>query len=166
MDNMHVYIVNLRKYVEGINAGAWFSLPIDFEELKEKIGLDDNCKEYAIHDFELPFEISEYTSIEELNHIYELVEELEEKGIPVEDIKEIKKSFSNFEKMAEKVDDIICYPGLSDMTEVAEYIIEETGALNSMSENLRMYFDYESLGRDLYINDNFVIGNHGIYKII
>lgn len=52
------------------------------------------------------------------------------------------------------------------MEKVAEHFIEETGALDSMPENLRTYFDYESMGRDLYLEGKFVIGNHGIYEKI
>ena len=40
MDDMQVYIANLGKYNEGELVGAWFTFPIDFEEVKEKIGLN------------------------------------------------------------------------------------------------------------------------------
>ena len=62
MDDMQVYIANLGKYNEGELVGAWFTFPIDFEEVKEKIGLNDEYEEYAIHDYELPFTVDEYTS--------------------------------------------------------------------------------------------------------
>lgn len=42
MDDMQVYIANLGKYNEGELVGAWFTFPIDFEEVKEKIGLNKN----------------------------------------------------------------------------------------------------------------------------
>ena len=42
MDDMQVYIANLGKYNEGELVGAWFTFPIDFEEVKEKIGLNYN----------------------------------------------------------------------------------------------------------------------------
>ncbi|HFH8388961.1 antirestriction protein ArdA, partial [Streptococcus pneumoniae] len=57
MDDMQVYIANLGKYNEGELVGAWFTFPIDFEEVKEKIGLNDEYEEYAIHDYELPFTV-------------------------------------------------------------------------------------------------------------
>ena len=70
MDDMQVYIANLGKYNEGELVGAWFTFPIDFEEVKEKIGLNDEYEEYAIHDYELPFTVDEYTSIGELMPLY------------------------------------------------------------------------------------------------
>ena len=71
MEEMRIYIANLGKYNEGELVGAWFTPPVDFEEVKERIGLNDEYEEYAIHDYELPFEIDEYTPIEEVNRLYE-----------------------------------------------------------------------------------------------
>ena len=58
---MQVYIANLGKYNEGELVGAWFTPPIDYDEMAERIGLNDEYEEYAIHDYELPFAIDEYT---------------------------------------------------------------------------------------------------------
>ena len=58
MEEMRIYIANLGKYNEGELVGAWFTFPIDFEEVKEKIGLNDEYEEYAIHDYELPLRLT------------------------------------------------------------------------------------------------------------
>ena len=50
IDDMAVYIANLGKYNEGYLVGAWFTFPIDEEDVKEKIGLNEQYGEYAIHD--------------------------------------------------------------------------------------------------------------------
>lgn len=63
MSEMRVYIANLGKYNEGELVGAWFTPPINFEDVKEKIGLIGEYEEFAIHDYELPFEIGEYMEI-------------------------------------------------------------------------------------------------------
>lgn len=66
-DDMAVYIANLGRYNEGYLVGAWFTFPIDEEDVKEKIGLNEQYEEYAIHDTDnFPIEIGEYISIEEL----------------------------------------------------------------------------------------------------
>ena len=68
IDDMAVYIANLGKYNEGSLVGAWFTFPIDEEDVKEKIGLNAQYEEYAIHDTDnFPIDIGEYVSIEELN---------------------------------------------------------------------------------------------------
>ena len=48
IDDMAVYIANLGKYNEGYLVGAWFTFPIDEEDVKEKIGLNEQYEEYAI----------------------------------------------------------------------------------------------------------------------
>ena len=73
IDDMAVYIANLGKYNEGYLVGAWFTFPIDEEDVKEKIGLNEQYEEYAIHDTDnFPIAIGEYVSIEELNEMYEM----------------------------------------------------------------------------------------------
>ncbi len=52
--------------------------PVDYDEMAERIGLNERYEEYAIHDYELPFEIDEYTPIEEVNRLCEMVEDLPE----------------------------------------------------------------------------------------
>ena len=77
IDDMQVYIANLGKYNEGELVGDWFSFPLDEEVIAERIGLNAEYEEYAIHDTDnFPMEISEYISISELNRIYEQLEEL------------------------------------------------------------------------------------------
>ena len=74
IDDMAVYIANLGKYNEGYLVGAWFTFPIDEEDVKEKIGLNEQYEEYAIHDTDnFPIAIGEYVSIEELNRKAELL---------------------------------------------------------------------------------------------
>lgn len=51
MEEMRVYIVNLGKYNEGELVGYWFTLPINLDDLKERIGLNREYEEYAIHDW-------------------------------------------------------------------------------------------------------------------
>ncbi|VIG00757.1 antirestriction protein [Clostridioides difficile] len=76
MKEVSVYIVNLVKYNEGELIGDWFVPPIDWEDVKNRIGLNNEYEEYAIHDWQLPFDINEYTSIEEINYLCDMVEEL------------------------------------------------------------------------------------------
>ena len=81
IDDMQVYIANLGKYNEGELVGDWFSFPLDEEVIAERIGLNVEYEEYAIHDTDnFPMEISEYISIEELNRIYEQLETSLDKG--------------------------------------------------------------------------------------
>lgn len=161
---MQVYIANLGKYNEGELVGAWFTPPIDYEEMEEKISLNGEYEEYAIHDYELPFEISEYTPISEINRLCEQVMELE--GSPIlEELKEIQGMwFSSLEELLEHVDDIICYSDCDSMEDIARYYVEETGQLGEVPSNLQNYIDYQSLGRDMEIEGNYLVTSHGVFE--
>lgn len=166
MEEMRVYITNLGKYNEGELVGEWFTPPIDFEEVKERIGLNNEYEEYVIHDWELPFDISEYTSIEDINRLCSMVEELASMKIG-DAIRDVQNAFfSNFQELYEHKDDIICYPECNDMTDVAYYLINECGALGEIPNSIENYIDYEAYGRDLEISGNFVITNHGVFEYI
>ena len=135
MDDMQVYIANLGKYNEGELVGAWFTFPIDFEEVKEKIGLNDEYEEYAIHDYELPFTVDEYTSIGELNRLWEMVSELPEEL--QSELSALLTHFSSIEELSEHQEDIIIHSDCDDMYDVARYYIEETGALGEVPASLQ-----------------------------
>lgn len=164
VDDMQVYIANLGKYNEGELVGAWFSFPIDEEEVAEKIGLNAEYEEFAIHDYEAPFPINEDDSIDHLNHLYDLIQEIE--GTPIyEDLQEILRTwFKDVEELLEHHEEIICYPDCESMRDVAEHYIEETGILNALPENMRYYFDYQALGRDMEIEGNYLVTSHGVFE--
>ncbi|MBC1645830.1 antirestriction protein ArdA [Listeria welshimeri] len=163
---MQVYIANLGKYNEGELVGAWFTPPIDFEDMKERIGLNDEYEEYAIHDYEAPFDIGEYTSIDEINRLYEMVEEIE--GSPIYDeLKEIQGMwFNSLEELLENKDNIICYSDCDSMEDLARYYVEETKSLGEIPSNLQNYIDYQALGRDMEIEGNFLVTSHGVFEYL
>lgn len=164
--DIRVYIANLGKYNEGEIVGAWFTPPIDMENVKERIGLNDEYEEYVIHDAELPFEVHEYTPISEINRLCVMVEEIE--GTPLYDaLSEIQGYwFNSLEELLEHQDDIIHYPDCNDMEDVARYMVEETGALGEVPANLQNYIDYQAFGRDLEIEGNFLVSSHGVFEYL
>lgn len=161
---MRVYIANLGKYNEGELVGEWFTLPVDMEEVKEKIGLHGEYEEYAIHDYELPFDVDEYTPISKINDLCESLQEIE--GTPVfENLREIENTwFGSTEEVIEHVDDIIYHSGFDSMADLAQYYIEETGMLDRVPANLQNYIDYEAFGRDMELEGDFLITSDGIFE--
>ncbi|EPA8149485.1 antirestriction protein ArdA [Enterococcus faecalis] len=166
VEDMKVYIANLGKYNEGELMGAWFSFPIDEEEVAEKIGLNAEYEEFAIHDYEAPFPIDEYSSIERLNHLYDLLQEIEGTAIYAEIHEILGYWFKDIEELLEHREDIICYSDCESMEDIAEYYIEETGVLNSLPQNLRYYFNYAALGRDMEIEGNYLVTSHGVFEYV
>ena len=161
MEEMRVYIANLGKYVEGELVGAWFVCLVNLDEVRERIGLNDQYEEYAIHDYELPFEIGEYTRIEEVNRLCEIVKDLPENI--QDELSKLLCCYGSLEELCEHADDIVGYPACGDMTAVAHYLIDECGALGEIPDSLIYYIDYEAYGRDLDLNGRFVVTNHGVF---
>ncbi|EAA0094400.1 antirestriction protein ArdA [Listeria innocua] len=163
---MQVYIANIGKYNEGELVGDWFTPPIDFDIVKEQIGLNDEYEEYAIHDYELPFDVGEYTTISEINRKCALIEELEGTEF-YDNISEFMNYwFNDIEELIENKDDIICYPDCDSMEDVARYYVEETGSLGEFPSNFQNYIDYQALGRDMELEGRFLITAQGIFEYI
>ena len=143
IDDMAVYIANLGKYNEGYLVGAWFTFPIDEEDVKEKIGLNEQYEEYAIHDTDnFPIAIGEYVSIGELNEMYEMIEETPD--YIVECLDKFISHYGTLEEVVEHKDDIYYYPDCETMTDVAYYYIDELQALGDIPPSLQNYIDYEA----------------------
>ncbi|WP_243036684.1 hypothetical protein [Blautia sp. AM47-4] len=64
IEEMRIYILNTtRFYHEDFEEypGAWFSCPVDFEEIRERLGVQSE-EEIEIEDYELPFPLEGNTS--------------------------------------------------------------------------------------------------------
>lgn len=160
---MRIYVANLGKYVEGELVGAWFTPPVDYDEMVERIGLNERYEEYAIHDYELPFEIDEYTPIEEVNRLCEMVEDLPD--YIQDELRELAGHFGGIEELCDNQDRIFYYPDCEDMADLAEHFLYETGTMDSVPEELRDYIDFEAYGRNLETSGTYIETNHGIYEI-
>lgn len=164
MEEMRVYIANLGKYNEGELVGDWFTPPVDYDEMAERIGLNEYYEEYAIHDYELPFQIDEYTSIEEVNRLCAMVEELD---YPLNEvIGDLMSQFCSLEELYEHKADIIQYPDCENMVDVAYYLIDECGSLGEIPDRLKNYIDYEAYARDLDIEGYFVETRYGVFECL
>ncbi|WP_144460394.1 antirestriction protein ArdA [Siminovitchia fortis] len=130
---MRIYVANLAKYNEGELVGGWFDLPVEIEEIYQTIfephELDSNGQphgDFAIHDYELPFEISEYEDIENLNKMAEYLQGLDT-AEPIlagnYDMGDVI-SFAQETEKEEYVEDIIY---TEDLDEYVQYRLEQGG---------------------------------------
>lgn len=65
MQGMRIYLLNNTKlYREGDEdySGDWFNCPVDFEEVKEKLGVEHE-EQIDIVDYELPFDLHSDTPL-------------------------------------------------------------------------------------------------------
>lgn len=158
---MKIFLTNLGKYNEGELIGEWVELPILQEELKkvfERIGINEEYEEYFITDYECDlYEVGEYENIDKLNDIAERIKKLdgEERNV-VKAL--IQKLDYTLDEAIEKVNsgDYRIYYDCDDMADVAYQVVEECGYLDNVPDDVARYFDYESFGRELEIEGNYI----------
>lgn len=159
-----VYIANLGKYNEGVLQGAWFALPVDFDVVSEKIELNNEYEEYAIHDFESPVDIPEYISIDELNDMYNKLCEIEAWGIVEADIKILISEMGGLDELYNNLENVTNHNRTSFESYAYDFLYEqlESAGVDSWIFN---YIDYEKYARDLRIEGHFVEG-YNLYEIV
>ena len=192
-----LYLANLGKYNEGILKGEWVELPLSETELEEVMvnigvahydkegnfvpyvietdekGYEYVYEEYAIHDYEtdLNISISEYSSLNDLNTVAEIVEDFELDQVNalldggVIDMKDLLEGDIN--EIIQNYGFIELEPTMNEEQEVGyAYVDEVCGGLECLSkEILERYFDYEAFGRDILLGgEGFVSGNILVLK--
>lgn len=154
-NEIRIYVANLAKYNEGILKGAWINLPAAdlWEQVREILGDDE---EYAIHDFEAPFHISEYASLDDLNGIATHITndyDMQRFAFLIYQGYDFDYAFQNYE-------DVTCYRNMS-LEEVAEEMVDE-GLFGDIADNIKCYIDYERIARDLDI-DGYTETDSGVF---
>lgn len=122
MEDMRVCIANISEcYNEGELVEAWFEPPIDFDEVKERIGLNSWSDEYAIHNYELPFDIDEYTPIEEINRLCALVKDFP--NYVQDNLGKIMCYYGSLDALANVVDDIYAWCDCDSLSDVVDELM-------------------------------------------
>lgn len=159
-------IGNQGKYAEGILTAATLSLPATTEDVQvalAHIGVDGKrYEEIYIAQCEtsvsgLAERIWEYASIDELNYLATLLEEVEENGEldkfeAAVALGEYTGSTKDLINLAQNLDCYDLYSGVTNEEELGYYLIDEMCALK-IPEEIQGYFDYEAYGRDRNLND-------------
>lgn len=162
-----IYVANLGKYNEGVLQGAWFTLPVEWSEIAETIGLNAQYEEYAIHDYEAPFKIEEYSSISRLNEIAELLDNVDHLDESI--VEAILGNFHDVEEGLKVIEneDFIVHSDCSDMSDIAYNYYEETGMLAEIEKVLNAnYIDWTMIGRDMDIEGTFIRAGNGYVQIL
>lgn len=162
MKEMEVFIVNLRDYTEGKESGEWFKCPVNIKEVSNRLNLGVDA-EYAIHDYQLPFEIDEYIQLEELNRRCEMCLEFSE---PIQmALRELTDYYGDMDELYKHAEDLFYYEGCKTPKDVAHYLVDECKCLGNISDKVKMYFDYEAYGRDLIISERVLDTGKGLFGI-
>lgn len=157
---VQIYVENLSERNKG--RGNWFELPVSMNDLSRKFGLDDDFDEYIITDYEAPFDIKEFDSIEKLNEIAEQLDEVPD--YILRHMNElIGDYYGDIGELLIEWEDIIFAEGVTDDKSYGEYIVDE-GLINVPKE-LEFYIDYEALGRDWRFSGNILYVDDGMFWI-
>jgi antirestriction protein len=157
MTEIKIWVGNLGKYNEGELVGEWFDLPVSIEEITEVIGINEEYEEMFIADYEAPFSIGEYDSIENLNEIAEKMQ-----GMDEDEIKAVSELVDNgivsdFFEGLDELENVIFYHDCQDMEDVAHsWIHDHVGSIeDAVGDRTSFYFDHEAFKRDLEIDGYF-----------
>ena len=157
---LNIFVNTWGNYNEnGADGGKWITLPMEQEELEEKLeaiaqAMNDDDPEFYIHDYEYTGEIeleeiSEYTSIHEINNLCNEAASLEE--YELEEIAAAIDAFGySFKEAMEKqqAGSFVFYKG-QELEDVAYDLIEECYFTKETPEIFKTYFDYKAFARDL-----------------
>lgn len=163
---LRAYITNLGKYNEGELVGQWVDFPCDeddFEEILEKIGIDENYEEWFVTDYDceldgLASELEEYPGFDELNRVAEALEAWDDDGLA-----EAVVDIWGIDDLLETTPDDYLYFKAWDDEDIGYYFAEEFGYLDEVPEHLRNYFDYEAFGRDVRLESNSGLSDNGYF---
>lgn len=170
MDRIKIFLTNLGRYNEGILMGEWVKLPIDEEELEavtKRIGIRNGYEEYFITDYESSIanlEISEYTSVTEINELATRMDELNdwdyEKLCAVIEA-ESPTSVKAILALLAELDDFDLIPEIEDESSLGEFYAECSGIFTNLPDTIQRYFDYQAYGRDIHLEGNGVFTSYG-----
>ena len=166
---LKAYITNLGKYNEGELIGKWIDFPISEEELKavfEEIGINERYEEFFFTDYENNlFNLGEYASIDTLNEVGELLEDIEDSEEVLEALLEAGYDIYDAIEIVKNCD-YIFYDNCNDMEDVAYEYVEQTGMLDNVPEFAQRYFNYEQFGRDMDIEGHFYECGNGYIEVL
>lgn len=160
------YVTNLGLYPErGAGAGEYLKFPTTVEEVQalfSRIGIDGKqYEEYFITDYDsdilgLTDHLGEYESLDELNYLAHLLEEMTpdelEKLEAVMDAGEYTNSVKDLINLTQNLDCFDFYSDVNSEEELGRMYIQDFEAIQ-VPEHLIDYIDYEAYGRDIRIND-------------
>lgn len=165
MEEMKIYILNTtRFYQEDYEEypGAWFSCPVDFEDVKERLGIQRE-EEIEIEDYELPFPLELNVKLWEINTLCRMVQDM--RGTPLYNEMNCiqERWFGSFEELLDHKEQIRCYP-VQDSESLAKFLLLEENRLGEIHSGLVNHIDYASFGRELETDHEYLFTDSGVFR--
>ena len=170
---LEAYVTNLGRYNEGHLDGEYLKLPATTEEVQallKRIHVDGvQYEEIFITTYDteisgLSKHLGENESIDELNHLAALLDDMDEweieKFTAAVELGDRAGSVKDLINLTQNLDCYEYFPGVSNEKELGCFLIDEL-EWESIPENIEPYFDYEAYGRDMAINEGGDFYNSG-----
>lgn len=143
---INVYVENIHDQI-----GDWFELPTNLAKVYETLKVNDDG-EIAITDYEAPFTIGEYDSLNHLNQTARIMDNAPDYIVENAQAMIDEGWFKDmYDVLTTYQDKITFFPNIHDNDELGTYLIEH-GYYGDVPEKLSYYLDYEKLGQDYQIN--------------
>jgi hypothetical protein len=158
-----IYLSNLGAYTRGQLKGEWLTLPMTEEKLQaavKKVLGNKGDEEFFITDYDLPFSISEYENLEELNNT---IQELQELSLDPEELTALFKSSTcgDWKETAKKILDgdytileVTDKISLIDGSDIARTLYDEEyiSFLGKIPDDIIEYIDWDHVWRECNIS--------------
>ncbi|EHO5109420.1 antirestriction protein ArdA [Listeria monocytogenes] len=146
---------------------AWFTLPTSLEDIRSKLELDEREETIFIDSYSAPFVINETDNINKLNEIASLYDE-NNGHEAIDYLNDLVKEgyYHDIKNALEEIDNIVIYHDCNSMSDIAYQIIEESGLLSDIPEQVQRYFNYDAYANDLEVEGSFYFtGNDIVLQI-
>lgn len=176
---LKIYLSDLAAYNNGVLHGNWVTLPMDSDELNDKLqeileegsklsGFNEVHEEYFITDYEFDgpklFDVGEYSSLSELNEKCELCADLDE-----DEQKKVEYLIDyvgfELEDALNKYDEVTIYENMT-LEEVVEDYIESCYNLDDIPDIISNNIDYKGIAYDFEISGEYERIDSDIYHFV
>jgi antirestriction protein len=146
MENVRIYVACLASYNAGKLHGEWIDAT-DTDTMNDSIQAmlsaspEPGAEEYAIHDYEAPWPIDEYESLDDIASAVDAYEMHGDAFVAALNLA------PNVEGAVEMVDDRYC-GAYDSWQQMAECYVDD-GLFGPVPDALAYYLDYDAMGRDL-----------------
>lgn len=163
---IRIYVASLSDYNAGRLLGRWIDIDADTtgDDVRIQIAemlsesTEDVAEEWAVHDYEAPFQISEWPDIDELCRAAEAID-IHGAAFAL--------AMQNLSSVSEAVQ--ACtdnYTGEWDsLDDFAADYAESSGMLDSVPEQIISYFDFEAFGRDMELGGEIWTARDENYRL-
>ena len=163
---IEAFVTNLGKYNNDVLCGEYLKLPAtteDVQGLLSRIGVDGVVyEEFFITDYKTDISglsdcLGEYESIDELNYLAALLDEMDEDELTkfkaAVECGDDTGSVKDLINLAQNLDCYDYFPGVDSNEDLGYYLIDNYGML-AIPADVQPYFDYEAYGRDYALNES------------